>query len=142
MWQIFESRFKGFSAGLICLCMLIGLSGCGGPQTRDRSTETTEYLTSHILFGNEETANKVLILLNKGGDWNELVRVYTYDYVNKDDGGNIGWRTLDEVVREYREAVLKLKKGQYTAYIVKSKFGYHIIKLVDVRGPNAAEATK
>ena len=45
----------------------------------------------------------------------------------------MGWFRSGQMVKEFEEAVLKLKKGKITKKPVKTKFGYHIIMLNDVR---------
>ena len=45
----------------------------------------------------------------------------------------MGWFRSGQMVREFEEAVLKLKKGKITKKPVKTKFGYHIIMLNDIR---------
>ena len=45
----------------------------------------------------------------------------------------MGWFRSGQMVKEFEEAVLKLKKGEITKKPVKTKFGYHIIILNDIR---------
>ena len=45
----------------------------------------------------------------------------------------MGWFRSGQMVEEFEKAVLKLKKGETTKKPVKTKFGYHIIMLNDIR---------
>jgi len=51
----------------------------------------------------------------------------------KKNGGNLGWFRSGQMVKEFEEAVLKLQKGKISKQPVKTKFGYHIIMLNDIR---------
>lgn len=46
------------------------------------------------------------------------------------NGGDLGWIKLSELDENFGQAVLKLKKGQ-TSGIVQTRFGFHIIRLID-----------
>ncbi|HFQ14546.1 MAG TPA: peptidylprolyl isomerase, partial [Gammaproteobacteria bacterium] len=49
------------------------------------------------------------------------------------DGGDLGWFSPSQMVPPFSQAVAQLKKGQYTKKPVKTRFGYHVIKLEDSR---------
>ncbi|MCV5244986.1 peptidylprolyl isomerase, partial [Escherichia coli] len=49
------------------------------------------------------------------------------------NGGDLDWATPDSYVPEFSQAMVGLQKGQITEVPVKSQFGYHVIKLEDVR---------
>jgi len=52
---------------------------------------------------------------------------------SKDKGGELGWSSPSTYVKPFGEALVKLKKGEYTKTPVKSDFGYHVIQLDDSR---------
>ena len=52
---------------------------------------------------------------------------------SKDKGGDLGWSAPSAYVKPFSDALTKLEKGAFTAIPVKSDFGYHVIKLEDVR---------
>jgi peptidyl-prolyl cis-trans isomerase C/peptidyl-prolyl cis-trans isomerase D len=61
----------------------------------------------------------------------ELVALYSDDQSTKRNGGDIGWQSRLTIVPQYYDAAFKLKTGQIVSSPVETKFGYHIIKLVD-----------
>ena len=48
-------------------------------------------------------------------------------------GGDLDWASPGNFVKEFSQAMVSLKKGQTTEAAVKTQFGYHIIRLDDVR---------
>ena len=105
----------------------------------------TELSAAHVFFkvadwGNVEDtlaafrkANKVKKLLTKGGDFAKLAAQYSDDAANKENGGNLGFFfTALQTFYPFENAVYSLQKGQ-TSGIVKTKVGYHILKLLDSR---------
>jgi len=93
----------------------------------------TEYLVSHILLKSEEEAKAIIEKLNNGGNFNELAKEKSVDAPTAAQGGNLGWNVPNVYVSPFAEALIKLKKGEYTRTPVKSNFGYHIIKLEDTK---------
>lgn len=87
--------------------------------------------SSHMLFNinDLDTAQKVAQKLKDGEDFAELAKQYSLDG-SAADGGNVGWDFLANFVPEYQNALNKLHKGEVSP-IVKSQFGYHIIKCTD-----------
>jgi len=63
----------------------------------------------------------------------DLVKQYSDDTESKDEGGDLGWFPVDEFqIKEFKTAVKKLKPGEISEPF-KTKFGYHILKLIDRR---------
>lgn len=89
--------------------------------------------SSHILFNadDEETAKKVLEQIKDGSiTFKKAAKKYSQDAASAADGGNVGWDCLNSFVAEYTDALADLEKGQVSD-LVKSQFGYHIIKCTD-----------
>jgi peptidyl-prolyl cis-trans isomerase C len=87
----------------------------------------------HILVKTEDEAKKIITQLERGTDFNRLAKEKSIDPAGKDNGGDLGWFTKDQMVPEFANAAFALKKGQFTKTPVKTRFGWHIIKLVDRR---------
>ena len=93
----------------------------------------TEYRASHILVKTEAEAQKVEAELKKGANFGALARKYSLDPGSARRGGDLNWSVASNYVPPFAQALETLKKGQITATPVKSPFGYHIIRLDDVR---------
>jgi peptidyl-prolyl cis-trans isomerase C len=87
----------------------------------------------HILVKTEAEAKQIITQLEHGADFNKLAKEKSIDPAGKDNGGDLGWFTKDQMVPEFANAAFALKKGQFTKTPVKTRFGWHIIKLVDRR---------
>ena len=99
------------------------------------SAGNKEYSVRHILVEKESDAKMIAAKLKKGGkngDFDKLAKEYSKDPGSKDHGGDLGWTSPTNFVKPFADALLTLSKGQLSAP-VKSQFGWHIIKLDDVR---------
>ncbi|MEW7847249.1 peptidyl-prolyl cis-trans isomerase [Massilia aurea] len=90
-----------------------------------------EYHARHILVDSEATAKDIIAKLKAGGKFDELAKQ------SKDgsaaNGGDLGWASAATYVPEFSKAMVALQKGAITETPVKSQFGFHVIKLEDVR---------
>ena len=96
-----------------------------------------EYSARHILVATEAEAKDVISQLGKGGDFAKLAQEKSKDPGSKDKGGDLGWFSPGGMVKPFSEAVTTLKKGQTTQTPVQTQFGWHIIKLEDIRDMQA-----
>ncbi len=92
-----------------------------------------EYKASHILVESEDQAKAIVAQINKGGKFEEIAKKESKDPGSGARGGDLDWANPSSYVAEFTEALVKLKKGEMTATPVKSQFGWHIIRLDDVR---------
>jgi peptidyl-prolyl cis-trans isomerase C len=92
-----------------------------------------EYKARHILVGSEAEAKDVISQLNKGADFAKLASDKSKDPGSKEKGGDLGWFSTSTMVKPFSDAVTKLQKGGMTQEPVQTQFGWHIIKLDDVR---------
>jgi peptidyl-prolyl cis-trans isomerase C len=92
-----------------------------------------EYRARHILVEKEEDAKAILAQLKGGAKFEDLAKKNSKDPGSAENGGDLDWANPGNYVPEFSAALTKLEKGQTTAEPVKSQFGYHIIKLEDVR---------
>jgi len=89
---------------------------------------------SQILFKPEDkaTAEKVLAQVKAGDDFGALAKKYSVDTATASKGGDLGYPT-SAYVPEFQAALDKLKKGETTAALVQTPFGWHIIRVTDER---------
>ena len=92
-----------------------------------------EYHARHILVETEAQANDILAKLKKGGKFEDLAKKLSKDPGSGANGGDLDWAAPGNFVKEFSDAMTSLKKGDVTPAPVKSQFGYHIIRLDDVR---------
>ncbi|MFZ3081772.1 peptidylprolyl isomerase [Rhodoferax ferrireducens] len=92
-----------------------------------------EYRARHILVEKEDQAKAIIAQLKKGGKFDEIAKKSSKDPGSGANGGDLDWANPSNYVPEFSEALIKLTKGQTTETPVKSQFGYHIIRLDDVR---------
>jgi len=90
-----------------------------------------EYHARHILVGTEDEAKAIIAKLKGGAKFEELAKQ------SKDgtaaNGGDLDWASPASYVPEFSKAMVALQKGAITETPVKTQFGYHVIKLEDVR---------
>jgi len=91
-----------------------------------------EYKASHILLDKESSAKEMVTKLDEGADFAELARQHS-NGPTSDRGGNLGWFQAQQMVEAFGKALKSLEKGQYTSQPVETRFGWHVIKLEDVR---------
>lgn len=89
-----------------------------------------EYKVSHILVNTLEEAEEVKDLLNRNSfSW--VANRYSIDPVAR-RGGNLGYLTKGNMIPEFEKVIFDMEPGEVSD-IVKSDFGYHIIKLIGAR---------
>jgi peptidyl-prolyl cis-trans isomerase C len=92
-----------------------------------------EYRARHILVENEEQAKNLIAELKKGGKFEELATKNSKDPGSAQRGGDLDWNVPGTFDKQFSDAMMKLEKGKYTETPVRTRFGYHIIQLDDVR---------
>ena len=92
-----------------------------------------EYKASHILVEKEDEAKAIIASIKKGEKFEEIAKKQSKDPGSGARGGDLDWANPSSYVSEFTEALIKLNKGQMTEQPVKSQFGWHIIRLDDVR---------
>ena len=100
-------------------------------QTGDR-----EYKARHVLVANEEDAKSVLADLKKGVKFDEIAQKRSLDEGSRPKGGDLDWNVPSNFDKAFADAMIKLEKGKITDAPVRSRFGFHIIQLDDVRPVN------
>jgi len=92
-----------------------------------------EYKARHILVEKEADAVDVIAKIKKGAKFEDLAKKLSKDPGSGAKGGDLDWANPGNYVKEFSEALVGLQKGKMTETPVKSQFGFHIIRLDDVR---------
>ena len=92
-----------------------------------------EYKARHILVEKEDEAKDIVARLKKGEKFDELAKKLSKDPGSGAKGGDLDWANASSYVAEFSQAMVKLEKGQLTEVPVKTQFGWHVIRLDDVR---------
>ena len=101
-----------------------------------------QYRARHILVDSEDKAKGVIADLKKGGRFEELAKKNSTDTGSADRGGDLDWNVPTAYDKLFSDAMVKLEKGKFTETPVRTRFGFHIIQLDDVRSvkfPELAE---
>ena len=93
----------------------------------------TEYKARHILVEKEDEAKAIVAQLKAGAKFEDLAKKSSKDPGSAQNGGDLDFAAPSSYVPEFSQAMVALKKGEYTEVPVKTQFGYHIIKLEDTR---------
>lgn len=92
-----------------------------------------EYKVSHILVDKEDDAKAIIAELNRGGDFAKIAKEKSKDPGSKENGGDLDWGPSARYVKPFADAVQSQPKGKVSAAPVKTDFGYHVIRVDDVR---------
>lgn len=92
-----------------------------------------EYHARHILVEKEAEAKALIAQIKGGASFEELAKKASKDPGSGPNGGDLDWANPDGFVPEFSAAMTALTKGKMTETPVKTQFGWHIIKLEDVR---------
>ena len=91
-----------------------------------------QYKARHILVDTEKEAQAIIAQLGKKAKFDKLA-AKSKDVGSAENGGELEWAIPRNFVQPFADAMVSLKKGEYTKVPVESQFGWHIIKLDDVR---------
>jgi len=97
-----------------------------------QETGGKEYKARHILVEKESDAKAIIAKLKTGAKFEELAK-QSKDPGSAANGGDLDWAPASTYVKEFGDALKTLKKGEVTPVPVKTQFGYHVIRLDDVR---------
>ncbi|MDH5285037.1 MAG: peptidylprolyl isomerase [Betaproteobacteria bacterium] len=92
-----------------------------------------EYKVAHILVEKEDEAKQVIADLQKGQKFDEIAKQRSKDPGSKDRGGDLDWAAPGNFVKPFSDAMVKVEKGKFTPQPVQSPFGWHVIRVDDVR---------
>lgn len=89
-------------------------------------------LAQDIVQEKRETAQDLLDRINGGEDFAALAKEFSEDPASAVNGGDLGYFRKGVMVKEFEEAAFSLQPGEVSE-LVESSYGYHIIKLVDIK---------
>lgn len=101
-----------------------------------------EYRSRHILVATEAEAREIINQIRGGAAFEELARTRSQDSGSGQAGGDLDWASPFVFVAEFSEAMIQLGKGEMTQQPVQSQFGWHVIRVDDIRDttlPSLAE---
>ena len=95
-----------------------------------------EYKARHILVEKEDEAKKIIEDLKKGSKFEDLAK-QSKDTGSAASGGDLDWNVPGTFVKPFADALASLQKGKMTETPVQTQFGWHVIRLDDVRDVKA-----
>jgi peptidyl-prolyl cis-trans isomerase C len=96
-------------------------------------TGDKEYKARHILLENEDAAKGAIADIAKGAKFEEVAQKLSKDEGTRPRGGELDWSVPGNYDKAFADAMVKLEKGKMTTAPVRSRFGFHVIRLDDVR---------
>jgi protein-export membrane protein SecD len=97
--------------------------------TTQQTDEMNKYNTEA-----EKKAQGILGRALRGEGFDNLAKANSEDPGSKDSGGDLSWFKKGAMVKEFDDAVFGLENGKVSPNLVKTQFGYHIIKRLESRG--------
>ena len=98
--------------------VLVTVADTGGSEAEDRARDKVA---------------DVIRRARAGESFAKLAAAISEDPGTKGKGGDLGWVRRGEMVPQFEEAVFALNKGEITAEPVRTPFGYHAIRVADIR---------
>ena len=92
----------------------------------------TEIRASHILVETEDQAKNIITRINKGETFEKMAKAYSKDTGSAERGGDLGFFGRGKMVPEFEQAAMSLKVGGLSGP-VKTRFGFHVIKLAAIK---------
>ncbi len=90
-----------------------------------------EYHAAHIIVATEDDAKAVKADIDGGKDFAEEAKDKSQDGAAQ-NGGDLGWFTLDKMVPEFSDVISKMQPGDVVGPI-QTQYGWHVVKLFESR---------
>lgn len=100
-------------------------------KNQDKFKTGEQVSASHILVKSEQEAKDILAQVKGGASFEDLAKAKSVDSSSA-KGGDLGWFGKGNMVPVFEKTAFALKEGEVSG-VVKSEFGYHIIKLTGKR---------
>ncbi len=94
--------------------------------------EYKEVNASHILVKTKNDAVSIINKLKSKSQFSELAKTFSIG-PSGENGGNLGWFGPGQMVKEFEKAAFLIEKGNISQKPIKTKFGFHVIKVNDIR---------
>ncbi|MDA3792767.1 MAG: peptidylprolyl isomerase [Elusimicrobia bacterium] len=106
-------------------------------KNKDKYINPREVKVSHILMSSQNKAEEVLGKIQRGTSFGSMAREESIDTVTAINGGDLGYIARGEMSElAFEEAIFELQRVGQVSDIVKTQFGYHIVKLTGKRRGN------
>ena len=93
---------------------------------------SSDFKARHILVESQAAAIDIVSQLDSGADFIELAKSSSTG-PSGPNGGDLGWFSPNQMVKEFSDAVAELEDGNYTKQPVQTQFGWHVILREDSR---------
>lgn len=100
-------------------------------QRLARFESEVQIRASHILVETEEVAKQLIVDLDGGKDFAELAKEKSTG-PSGTSGGDLGFFRKGQMVEPFYNAAAALKTGEHSKEPVKTQFGWHVIKVVEI----------
>lgn len=109
----------------------------------DQYASQEQRRASHILIegGDEESLQKAQEIhkrITEGESFAKLAEEFSADTISAEEGGDLGLVQRGQLVGNFEDALFSMEEGEVSEP-VKTEFGYHIIKLDEIKAPAAPE---
>jgi peptidyl-prolyl cis-trans isomerase C len=92
-----------------------------------------EYKVRHILVAKEDEAKAVIAEIKKGAKFEEVAQKRSLDEGTRPRGGELDWTVPGNLEKPFADAMVKLEKGKMTDTPVATRYGYHVVRVDDIR---------
>jgi peptidyl-prolyl cis-trans isomerase C len=92
-----------------------------------------EYEVQHVLVAKKDEADAIIKDLKAGGDFDKIAKEKSLDTGTRDKGGKLDWVNPAALDKSFSTAMMKLGKGETSQEAVQSSYGYHVIRVLDIR---------
>lgn len=104
---------------------------------KDKLTRPETVNASHILVKTREEANQIILELKNGKRFEDIAKEKSLDPGTKDKGGNLGYFTRGQMVKEFENSAFSLNINEVSEP-VETEFGFHVIKFINKKAASPA----